>query len=83
MGEVTVDDMLNYFKDLVHQETGMEIDKINIDSTFHQLGLDSISSVHLLEQVERHYHIRFTPLYFWDYPTIRTLAVKLHQENFV
>ncbi|ELR68488.1 hypothetical protein C900_00322 [Fulvivirga imtechensis AK7] len=82
MREVTIDDMLHYFKCLVHQETGIEVDKIDIDSTFHQLGLDSISSVYLLEQIERHYRIRFTPLYFWDYPTIRSLAIKLHQENF-
>lgn len=77
-----MENILEYFKTLVHQETGMDVSQIDPDSTFHQLGLDSISAVYLLEQVERQYSISFTPLYFWDYPTLRKLAVKLHEENF-
>lgn len=83
MNMATVGDMQEYFRKLVQQETGMDASEVDPDRTFHELGLDSISAVYLLEQIEQRYNITFTPLYFWDYPTIRKLAVQLHRENFL
>lgn len=78
----SVDDMVNLFKKGVMEETMSAEDDIDINATFHELGLDSINSIYLLDQIEKYYNISFTPLYFWDYPTINALATQLHKENF-
>ena len=82
MNNPTLYDMINLFREGIMEETKSSKDEIDIDATFHELGLDSINSIFLLDQIESVYNISFTPLYFWDYPTIRTLATQLHKENF-
>jgi len=71
----TVQQIIVHFKTSVAEEMKGQPSEINEDDTFHELGLDSISSVFLMEEVEKEYNITLSPLCFWDYPTIRLLAV--------
>lgn len=64
----------NTFCSLVAEETGEKPEAINVDDTFHALGLDSVTGVFVMERLERKFQISLTPLDFWDYPTIRSFS---------
>lgn len=55
---------------------------VSIEDSFFDLGLDSISAMYLMEQLENELKIVINPLDFWDYPTINTFSKKLYQVNF-
>ncbi len=69
-----IDSIVIHFKSIIAEETRITPGEINVDDTFHALGLDSISSVFIMEEVEKEYNVTLSPLCFWDYPTIRLLA---------
>ncbi len=71
---IDTESIITHFKDIIAEETRTTPDEINVDDTFHALGLDSISAVFIMEEVEKEYKVTLTPLCFWDYPTIRLLA---------
>ena len=64
----------NYLAEIISEELGIEIGSIDTKSSFHELGLDSINSMFLLEKVENKYQLSLTPLYFWDYPSIEAFS---------
>ena len=75
-------DIVTFMKKVVAAETRIPDTSIDEDMSFHQFGLDSISSIYLLEKVENEYDVTISPLYFWDYPTLRLLASQIFDENF-
>ncbi|UII31749.1 acyl carrier protein [Fulvivirga ulvae] len=75
-------DIATFMKKVIAEETRMPNPAIDENLSFHQFGLDSISSIYLLEKVENEYDITISPLYFWDYPTINLLAEQIFNENF-
>lgn len=78
----TVDDIITYIIDLIAAETSLPKNAIHADESFFNYGIDSISAVYLMHQLENHFKITLTPLYFWDYPTIKLFAEKIYLENF-
>ncbi|MBL6449210.1 acyl carrier protein [Fulvivirga sp. 29W222] len=76
-GEIIV-----FLQKVIAEETKLPYSDVDENLGLHQFGLDSISSVYLLEKVENYYGITISPLYFWDYPTIRLLATQIFKENF-
>lgn len=72
--------IIEFMRSIIAHEMNIQPDRIDIDLPFHRLGLDSINSLYLLEKVEKRYNLEISPLYFWDYPTIRTLASQLYKE---
>ena len=63
-----------YFVDIVSRETSIATNDIKVDETFHELGLDSINAVFVMEKLEKEFDVSLSPLCFWDYPTIRLLS---------
>ena len=63
-----------YFIDIVSRETRIATNDIKVDETFHELGLDSINAVFVMEKLEKEFDVSLSPLCFWDYPTIRLLS---------
>jgi len=63
-----------YFIDIVSRETSIATNDIKVDETFHELGLDSINAVFVMEKLEKEFDVSLSPLCFWDYPTIRLLS---------
>jgi len=63
-----------YFVDIVSRETRIATSDIKVDETFHELGLDSINAVFVMEKLEKEFDVSLSPLCFWDYPTIRLLS---------
>lgn len=78
----TKEDIASFMNKIIAREKNIGIDDISQDSTFFELGLDSISSVYLLDLLERKFNISLNPLAFWDYPTINLLADHIKETNF-
>ena len=67
-------EIIDFFKEIVANETSCRPDEIDIKDNFHALGLDSINAVYVLEKLEIKYSISLPPLLFWDYPTIQLFS---------
>jgi len=70
----TKTEILNALKEEIARETGLPVSNIGEDASFYSLGLDSISSVFVLDELEKKLGIELNPVLFWDYPTVRLLA---------
>ena len=66
--------ILKALKDEIAKETGLPVSKIDESASFYSLGLDSISSVFVLDELEKQLKIEMNPMFFWDYPTVGLLA---------
>ncbi len=73
-----ITEIIEFFKELIAEETGSKPSEINIDEGFQSLGLDSVNAVFLLEKMERRYKVSLSPLLFWDYPTIKTFSAHIY-----
>ena len=63
----------------VSHETKLKMSDIRADANFVELGLDSLSCIYVLHQVETRLGLQVNPSVFWDYPTIRTLSEHLFE----
>ena len=70
-------EILNVLKEEIAKETGLPLSEIVDEATFYSLGLDSISSVFILDRLEKRLKIEMNPIFFWDYPTVGLLAEHL------
>jgi len=61
--------VLNFIKKEIAEETKIPAEKIDVNATFHALGLDSLSAVLILHNIEKEFGIELNPIHFWDYPT--------------
>ena len=61
--------VLNFIKKEIAEEIKIPAEKIDVDTTFHSLGLDSLSAVLILHNIEKEFRIELNPIHFWDYPT--------------
>lgn len=55
---------------LIADETGLNSNEINKQSSFADLGIDSIRAIHLLDLLEKKIQITIDPYWFWEYPTV-------------
>ena len=74
-------EILNALKEEIARETGMSVSQVDDDASFHSLGLDSISAIVVLDELERRLRIEMNPMFFWDYPTVRLLADHINSLN--
>lgn len=66
---MSYEDVLNFIKKEIAEETKIPADKIDVNATFHDLGLDSLSAVLILHNIEKEFGVELNPIHFWDYPT--------------
>jgi acyl carrier protein len=71
---MTKAEILSKLKEEITKETGLKQEQISDSATFASLGLDSISSVVILDELERQLKLEMNPMLFWDYPTVELLA---------
>ena len=74
---ISQSDISHFVKELVAKEQKTDISAIRDDSTFNELGLDSVNSVFLLSYVEEHYDVDIDPLSLFDNPTIDSFSAYL------
>jgi acyl carrier protein len=75
---MTKAEILSKLKEEITKETGLKADEISDSATFASLGLDSISSVVILDELEKHLQLEMSPMLFWDYPTVELFAEHLN-----
>ena len=71
---MTKAEILTRLKKEIAKETGLTVAEIDDSATFYSLGLDSISSVFVLDKLEKELKVYLNPLFFWDYPTVGLFA---------
>lgn len=74
-------DLISFMQSLISRETKIPVVEVSIDLEFREFGLDSISSMFIVEKLEEQFNITISPLHFWDYPTIEKLAQQIIREN--
>lgn len=62
-------DLIEFIKKEIANETGSDIETVDENVSFHTLGLDSLSAVLILFNIEKEFNVELNPIYFWDYPT--------------
>jgi acyl carrier protein len=63
-------EVMNFIKQCISREKGIPLSEIQESDTFFSLGLDSISSIFLMEKLERFLKHELNPIHFWDYPSL-------------
>jgi acyl carrier protein len=61
-------------KEEISKETKTPVSEIDAAATFYSVGLDSISAVFVMEELQNRVKVELNPMFFWDYPTIASLA---------
>ena len=67
-------DIVDLLKAEIAKEMGTPVSDIDANAPFISLGLDSVRSVFILDSLERQLGVEMNPLFFWDYPTIDSMA---------
>jgi len=76
-----IEDVISFLKQVVAREIKEPIEEIGEDKHFYEFGFDSVSSLYLMDEIEKHFDIQINQLNFWDYPTIRTFSEFLFREK--
>lgn len=66
--------ILSALKHAIASETGLAVSEIEDRDSFYSLGLDSVSAVFVLDNLEKQLKVEMNPMFFWDYPTVDLLA---------
>ena len=64
------DELMAFIKEAIAEETDVPLDQIEESQAFITMGLDSLSSIVILNKIEDQYKVELNPIYFWDYPTL-------------
>lgn len=78
---MSYDEVLNFIKKEIAQETKFSLEKIDANVSFHNLGLDSLSAILILHNIEKEFSIDLNPIHFWDYPTPASFAEFIIKEH--
>jgi acyl carrier protein len=62
-------ELIDFIKKEIANETGAKPETIDENASFHTLGLDSLSAVLILHNIEKEFGVELNPIHFWDYPT--------------
>lgn len=75
------EELIQFIKKEIAVETSAPVEAIDEHTSFHSLGLDSLSAVLILYNIEREFGIELNPIHFWDYPTPALFADFLVKEQ--
>jgi acyl carrier protein len=64
-------EVFNRIKDLIVTKKGVETEKINIDSSFEELGMDSLDAVELVADMEEIFNVNIPNTDLQNFKTIR------------
>ncbi len=70
----STEELIALMKKIIANEMRISEDEIHASHSFFELGLDSITSIFMMEKLEQELKVNLNPMYFWDYPTLETYA---------
>jgi acyl carrier protein len=62
------------------EHTDYELDEIDPTVTFDNFGLDSVTAMVMVTEVEKFLGFEVSPMVLWQYPTLETLSARLAEE---
>ncbi|MEO1049232.1 MAG: acyl carrier protein [Bacteroidota bacterium] len=80
--KISQEALVQFAKEKIAEELKIEVDEVDTDTTFASLGLDSITCIFFMEQIENYLDIRLNPIDFWDYPTVNSYVLHLMKTHF-
>jgi len=78
---MSYEEVLNFIKKEIAEETKQPLEKLDANTSFHTLGLDSLSAVLILHNIEKEFAIDLNPIHFWDYPTPASFSEFIVKEH--
>ena len=80
MKKITKAEISQFLKEQVSLECSIPIGSVRTDVAFVESGMDSLKAVYIMDRLEKFIGAELSPLYFWDNPTIASLAGFLAEE---
>lgn len=74
MKNITKSEIIGFLQEQVSQECAVPIAEIDIHLEFIEFRMDSLKAVYIMDRLEKFIGAELSPLYFWDHPTIDSLA---------
>jgi acyl carrier protein len=65
------EEVFDKIKDLIVTKKGVEAEKVNIDSSFEELGMDSLDAVELVADMEEIFNVNIPNTELQNFKTIR------------
>lgn len=75
--DATVEGVSSFVVQWFATELKLPVDRINVDRSFFDYGLDSVTAVMLSAALEDHLHVNLPAEIAYDFPVIRALAVEI------
>lgn len=73
----TKTELIDLFKREISAELSVPLNEVNEQESFLSLGLDSVTSIFILDRLEKHLPLALNPIWFWEYPTIELFCAFL------
>lgn len=67
--------------EIVAKILNIPVQEIDPKAEFQNLGVDSLTAMYILEELEKQLKIEVNPLHFWEYPTIDAFCSQLVKEH--
>lgn len=74
------EELMIFIKELISKEMDVIVSEIDENIRFEELGMDSISGIFILDQIEQKYDLQLSPALLFDYPTIHKFSEYLIEE---
>ena len=74
-----IEEIQTIILELIEKELAISRHEIDPTRSFQELGLDSVNSLFLLDELERKLQLDIDPLSLYDNPTINSFASYLYQ----
>jgi acyl carrier protein len=71
---MTYDEVKQCVVQAIADEMGLPPADIREDDSFFNLGMDSVSCIFVMERIENKLALELNPIYFWDYPNVKSLS---------
>lgn len=80
MKNLTKSEIIEFLKTEVSKECEVPYGDVDIYLPFLELRMDSLKAVYIMDRLEKYIGEELSPLYFWDNPTIDSLATFIVNE---
>lgn len=78
-----IENTINWLKQFFSDGLKIPIEQLNDDVSFDEYGVDSIRVAELVQKMEETFHIQLNPSIILEYPTLKSLANYMLEENII
>ncbi len=71
---ISLGDLQNSLRDIIAHELHISPTEIHSDTSFHDLGLDSVNSIFLIAELEKKLGVDIDPMSVYDNPTVESFS---------